>query len=100
MSIVFGVQVLIILSFIFSLRMRAWKTSLNSFIFISGLFILTISREFNILKEIWVNYHVSVMGITLFLVMSRVSYQSFSKKYKELLCDTCTNYNRRSTDKK
>lgn len=100
MNTVFAVQIFIVLSFLFSLRMRVWKTSLNSFIFICGLFVLTISREFEYLRNIWINYHVSVMGITLFIVMSRVSYQSFYKKYKEFLCHDCTNYNRRATDKK
>ena len=100
MSVLFGVQIFIILSFLFSLRMKVWRTSLNSFIFISGLFILTISREFQYLREAWEDYHISVMGITLFLVMARVSYQSFSKKYKEMLCSGCTNYSRRATDKK
>jgi hypothetical protein len=100
MNTVFAVQIFIILSFLFSLRMRVWRTSLNSFIFICGLFILTISREFEELRDVWTNYHVSVMGITLFLVMSRVAYQSFSKKYKEMLCSGCTNYNRRAADKK
>lgn len=100
MNTVFAVQIFIVLSFLFALRMRVWRTSLSSFIFICGLFVLTISREFQYFKEIWTNYHVLIMGITLFLVMSRVTYQSFSKKYKEMKCNDCTNYKRRITDKK
>lgn len=99
MNAVFAVQIFIVLSFIFALRMRVWRTSLNSFIFICGLFTLTISREFDYLTNIWVNYHVLVIGFTLAFVMSRLSYQSFSKKYKEMKCNDYTNYNRRITDK-
>lgn len=99
MNTVFAVQIFIVLSFIFALRMRVWRTSLNSFIFICGLFTLTISREFDYLTNIWVDYHVLVIGFTLAFVMSRLSYQSFSKKYKEMKCNDYTNYNRRITDK-
>lgn len=100
MSIVYAVQVLVILSFIFALRMKIWRTSLNSFVFINGLFILTITREIDFFVEIWTKWHVSIVGLTLLFVMSRVAYQSFYKKYKDLLCNDCTNYNRRITDKK
>ena len=99
MSIVAGVQIFIVLSFIFSLRMKVWETSVNSFIFIAGLFVLTVTREFAYFKEIWMNYHVLFIGVTLAFVMSRVTYQAFCKKYREALCNDCTNYNRRDTDK-
>lgn len=100
MSTVFAVQILIVLSFIFSLRMRVWRTSVNSFVFISALFVLTISREFAFFQSFWVNYHTSVMGAALVFVMGRLSYQSFRKKCKDWMCSDCTNYNRREGDSK
>lgn len=96
MKMIFAVQVLIILSFLFSLRMRVWRTSLNSFIFITGLFILTITREIPYFKDIWVPYHTGLIGLVLLFVMVRLSYQSLHKKYKDIFHI----HNRRSTDAK
>ncbi len=64
------------------------------------MFVLTISREIQYFQDIWVNYHAFIVGVALIFVMGRLSYQSFYKKYKELICNDCANYNRRSTDLK
>lgn len=100
MNIVFAMQVFIILSFLFAVRMRVWKTSLNSFVFIAALFLLTISKELQYFRDIWMCYHIAVMGLVLVFVMGRLSYQSFYKKYKEIFWSNCINHNRRATDRK
>lgn len=94
------VQIMIILFFIYSVKMKIWKQSLNTFIVFATLFILTISREVEYLRKIWIDYHVSVIGLMMIVLMSRVVYQSVYKKYKDAFCNDCTNYNRRSTDSK
>ena len=94
------VQTMIILSFIYALRMKIWNTSLNTFIVISILFILTVSNEIPMLQKIWITYHTSLIGIMIFIIMGRVVFQSVKKKYLEFYCNDCSNYNRRQTDKK
>lgn len=92
------VQIFIILSFIYSVRLKVWNTSLNTFIVIATMFLLTISREIPYLKKIWIDYHVTVVGVMLFIIMARVVFQSVRKKYRDSLCNDCTNYNSRSKD--
>lgn len=93
------IQIMAIVYFIYALRLQIWKTSLNTFVIMATFFILTISREVEMLKNIWVDYHLTIVAIAMTFLMGRVVYQSAHKKYKELLCNDCTNYNRRSTDK-
>lgn len=95
------VQIMIILSFLYSIKMKIWHTSLNTFIVVSTMFVLTVSREVPFLRSIWADYHVTVIGLMLATIMSRVVYQSVKHKIKEYHCShTCTNFNRRIGDNK
>lgn len=93
------IQIMAIMYFMYALRLKVWKTSLNTFVVIATFFVVTISREVPMLRDIWVDYHLTIIAMAMTFLMGRVVYQSAHKKYKELVCNDCTNYNRRSTDK-
>lgn len=93
------IQIMAIVYFIYALRLQIWKTSLNTFVVMATFFILTISREVEMLRDVWVDYHLTIIAMAMTFLMGRVVYQSAKKKYQKFMCSDCTNYNRRSTDK-
>lgn len=94
------IQIMAIIYFIYAIRLKVWRTSLNTFVVLTAFFILTISREVEMLRDIWIDYHLIIIAIVMTFLMGRVVYQSAHKKHKELICNDCINYNRRSTDEK
>jgi len=92
------VQIMGVLYFIAALRMKVWKTSLNTFIVISGFFLITISREIEFLRDIWATYHLSIVGLIMTALMLRVVYQSINKKLVDSVCDNCFDFKRRKDD--
>lgn len=73
-----------ILYFISAIKMKIWQTSLNSFVVVSVFFIITISHEFEVIRHIWISYHVTIFAIMLTFIMGRVTYQSIcTKKMKD-----------------
>lgn len=93
------IQIMAIIYFIYALRLKVWQTSINTFVVITTFFVVTISREVVVLKDIWIDYHLTIIAIAMTFLMGRVVYQSAKKKYQKFMCSDCTNYNRRSTDK-
>ena len=77
------IQIMAILYFLFALRLKTWKTSLNTFIVISGFFIIVVSREIEWCLSIWIDYHMTIIGIIMTIIMARATYQSVYKKYLE-----------------
>ena len=92
------VQIMAILYFLYALRMKVWETSVNTFIVFVTFFIITISREVDACQEIWTDWHLSIVAITMTVLMARVVWQSVSKKYKENVCSGCDNFKRRKDD--
>lgn len=98
MSSIQVIQIMAILYFIYAVRLRVWKTSLNTFIVLSAFFLITVSREIPICVEFWINYHLTVIAMTMTFLMGRVVFQSSHKKYLDNICDKCTHFNRRKDD--
>ena len=73
-------QIISILYFIFALRMRMWKVSLNSFVVIATVFIIATTHEFKMFQGIWVNYHLPIIVIMMTFIMARVTWQSVNSK--------------------
>lgn len=76
-------EIMSVLYFIASLRMRVWNTSLNSFVVICVFFVITTSYEFDALKKIWGSCHITILAVMLTFIMARVTYQSISSKRKK-----------------
>ena len=80
MNIIIILQIISILYFIFALRMKMWKISLNSFIVISTVFILSISSQISLFSNIWVNYHLTIIIAMLTFIIARTTWQSIQDK--------------------
>ena len=95
MSSIQIVQIMAILYFIYALRLKVWQTSLNTFVVILAFFLITVSREFEICKEIWIDYHLTIVAATKTFLMGRVVFQSVNKKYLDSICGKCTHFRRK-----
>lgn len=73
---IYLIQIMSVLFFIFALRMRIWKTSLNTFIVFTVIFFISMSHEIEFLRAFWINYHLTVIATMMFVLMARVVYQS------------------------
>ena len=98
MSSIQIIQIMAILYFLYALRMKVWQTSLNTFVVLAAFFIVTVSREFEICRDIWIDYHLTIVAVAMTFLMGRVVYQSVRKKYIDRICNDCTNFNRRKDD--
>lgn len=99
MSSIGIIQIMAILYFMYAVKLKIWNTSLNTFIVISTFFILTVSRELEICREVWVDYHLTIIAISMTFIMGRVVFQSANKKYIQSMCQKCSEFRRRKDDK-
>ncbi|MDO9304642.1 MAG: hypothetical protein Q7T77_04895 [Sulfuricurvum sp.] len=85
MKVIPILQIISILYFLFALRMRMWRISINSFVVITSVFVIAVSYESGIFKCVWANYHLSIVALMLTFIMARVTYQSaFTKKHRRV----------------
>lgn len=85
MKIIPILQIISILYFMFAVRMQMWKISINSFVVITSVFIISVSYETGMFQCVWVDYHLSIIAIMLTFIMARVTWQSaFSKKHRRV----------------
>lgn len=92
------IQIMAILYFIAAVKMKVWKVSLNTFVVLTAVFVVTISREFDFAQHIWIDYHLGIIGFTMTFLMVRVVYQSINKKLVDSICDNCIDFKRRKGD--
>jgi hypothetical protein len=81
-----AVQIMAVLYLLFAIRMRVWRVSINTFIVILAFSIITLSREFEVLRNVWVNYHLSIIAIIMTVLITRVVYQIATKKKCDKIC--------------
>lgn len=85
MSIMSALQIMAILYFITAVRMRVWRTSLNTFVVISTIFELCISYEIPIIQRAWQQYHLYVIAGMMTFLMARVTYQSICTHRRRIM---------------
>lgn len=88
MNIITIIEIISILYFIAAVRMRVWRTSLNSFVVITASFVLLVSYECPYVRSHWMTYHLSIVAIVMTFIMVRVTYQSVNEKWKSYHCTT------------
>jgi len=71
------VQIMSVLFFMYAIRMQVWKTSLNTFVIIGVIFFISMSREIDVLKDVWADYHLSIVSALLMFLMARIVFQQY-----------------------
>ena len=98
------IQIMAITFFLAAIRMKFWKTSVNTFVVLGAIFIIAVASLMEI-PACWINAHLSVLALTMTFLMARVVYQRYiliKKDSLDLKCNkSCEmNFMRRKDDKK
>ena len=79
------VQFMAVAYFIAAVRMKFWRTSMNTFVVLSAVFLIAILSNFKYYRLYWVDLHLSIVAFTLSFMMVRVIYQRYISKAKDCL---------------
>ena len=83
------VQFMAVAYFIAAVRMKFWRTSMNTFVVLSAVFLIAILSNFEYYRLYWVDLHLSIVAFTLTFMMARVVYQRYVSKVKDCLDMKC-----------
>jgi hypothetical protein len=89
---IIAIQIMAIAYFIAAIKMKFWRTSLNTFVVFGAIFLVTVLSHFESLAPHWIEVHLSVVAFTMTFMMGRVVYQrciDTLKKNKEDFCKGC-----------
>jgi hypothetical protein len=84
-----AIQIMAIAYFIAAIKLKFWKTSLNTFIVFGAVFFITILSNIDALNAHWVNIHLSIVAFTISFMMGRVVYQRCMDTLKKINDDKC-----------
>ena len=85
------IQLIGVLYFLMAVRLKVWKTSLNTFLVFATAFTIVATREIEFLRTIWVDYHLTLIAALLTFMMVRVVIQGAYKK-KTDNCSRCCDF--------
>ena len=83
------VQFMAVAYFIAAVRMRFWQTSMNTFVVLSAVFLISFLANFEICRYYWIDIHLGIVAFTLSFMMARVIYQRYVSKVKDCLDIKC-----------
>ena len=86
------VQFMAVAYFIAAVRMKFWRTSMNTFVVLSAAFLIAILSNFEYYRLYWVDLHLSIVAFTLTFMMARVVYQRYVSKVKDCLDMKCNGW--------
>lgn len=83
------VQFMAVAYFIAAVRMRFWRTSVNTFVVLGAVFFIAVLSNFEVCRFYWIDLHLSIVAFTLTFMMGRVIYQRYALKVKDCLDMKC-----------
>ena len=74
------VQFMAVAYFIAAVRLKFWRTSVNTFIVLSAVFLVALLANFEFCLQYWIDIHLSIVAFTLTFIMGRVTYQRYNQR--------------------